>query len=309
MPWPTLFRGRLQRNAPPVDVELGLAEEHRDKHIDGYPAAAAFIAADPDRSLSIYRCFQRLSSRNLLYLEAELLELEKQQDILDVEDSRGDQSTYQCLRSWRRLVESENPRQRQRLELIKKIRSTLKEYYKVLDLQGRILKMESPQSRSLETLRLWQNGDSEGSNGRRAPILSGLSAGRLENENDLVTLTPNSPEFNTDWLVKLVSLPYLRLLCLESHINNSIAHFSMRKINRAAAILNMLIAAVLLLGAIILLYFITDSHIRIGIICIFTVAFALSIYLLTNARRTEVFASTAAYAAVLVVFVSGNLGA
>jgi hypothetical protein len=30
--------------------------------------------------------------------------------------------------------------------------------------------------------------------------------------------------------------------------------------------------------------------------------------LLTNARRDQIFAATAAYAAVLVVFVSGNLG-
>lgn len=40
----------------------------------------------------------------------------------------------------------------------------------------------------------------------------------------------------------------------------------------------------------------------------FTVGFAISVGLLTNARRAEVFAATAAYAAVLVVFVSGNLG-
>jgi hypothetical protein len=37
-----------------------------------------------------------------------------------------------------------------------------------------------------------------------------------------------------------------------------------------------------------------------------TVAFAGSLALFTNARRQDVFAATAAYAAVLVVFVSGN---
>lgn len=39
----------------------------------------------------------------------------------------------------------------------------------------------------------------------------------------------------------------------------------------------------------------------------FTVFFALTLGLLTNAHRQEVFAATAAYAAVLVVFVSGDL--
>jgi len=43
-----------------------------------------------------------------------------------------------------------------------------------------------------------------------------------------------------------------------------------------------------------------------GLIGMFTLLFALVVALLTNARRAEIFGSTAAYAAVLVVFVSGN---
>jgi hypothetical protein len=47
---------------------------------------------------------------------------------------------------------------------------------------------------------------------------------------------------------------------------------------------------------------------RLGMVAMFTAIFAAVIGLLTNARRAEIFGSTAAYAAVLVVFVSGNLG-
>ena len=43
-----------------------------------------------------------------------------------------------------------------------------------------------------------------------------------------------------------------------------------------------------------------------AIITIFMMLFAASVGLLTSARRVEIFAATAAYAAVLVVFVSGN---
>jgi len=38
-----------------------------------------------------------------------------------------------------------------------------------------------------------------------------------------------------------------------------------------------------------------------------TVLFAVAVGWLTNARRDQIFAATAAYAAVLVVFVSGSL--
>ena len=43
-------------------------------------------------------------------------------------------------------------------------------------------------------------------------------------------------------------------------------------------------------------------------VALFTAFFAVFVGLLMNARRAEIFASTAAYAAVLVVYVSGNLG-
>ena len=43
-------------------------------------------------------------------------------------------------------------------------------------------------------------------------------------------------------------------------------------------------------------------------IAAFTLLFGLSLRFLTNAKRAEIYGSSAAYAAVLVVFVSGNLG-
>ena len=64
----------------------------------------------------------------------------------------------------------------------------------------------------------------------------------------------------------------------------------------------------LMFGAIYNLYYVTDNEKRLGLIAGYTVMFAACVGLLTNARRSEVFAACAAYAAVLVVFVSGNLG-
>lgn len=43
-------------------------------------------------------------------------------------------------------------------------------------------------------------------------------------------------------------------------------------------------------------------------VALFTFLFAAFVALLTNARRAEVFGATAAYAAVLVVYVSAALG-
>jgi hypothetical protein len=67
-------------------------------------------------------------------------------------------------------------------------------------------------------------------------------------------------------------------------------------------------SAILLIGAIVGLYAVKDDKAKLGMVAGFTVLFALGIALLTNARRSEIFAATAAYAAVLVVFVSGDIG-
>jgi hypothetical protein len=58
------------------------------KHLMGYPRYSAFIASDEDKSTTIFRRFERLSARNLLYLESELAELEAEQDRLDEESSK-----------------------------------------------------------------------------------------------------------------------------------------------------------------------------------------------------------------------------
>ena len=62
----------------------------------------------------------------------------------------------------------------------------------------------------------------------------------------------------------------------------------------------------LLIGAIVALHCAASQNLRIALVGIFTAAFAGSVGLLTAASRAEVFAATAAYAAVLVVFISGN---
>lgn len=109
-----------------ADVEAKSARPQRV----GFSSLAAYIADDKDKSISIYRAFQRLSSRNLLYLEAELLELELQQDYFDDQLLQADAETQRWARSWKSLVTGsrENTKAQQRIDLIMKIRQVMKAY-------------------------------------------------------------------------------------------------------------------------------------------------------------------------------------
>lgn len=62
------------------------------------------------------------------------------------------------------------------------------------------------------------------------------------------------------------------------------------------AILSVLISAALLIGAIVTLFLVKPMTQRLGIVGAFTLVFAAAVGLLTNARRAEVSAATAAYA-------------
>lgn len=72
--------------------------------------------------------------------------------------------------------------------------------------------------------------------------------------------------------------------------------------------LTVILSAAFLFGAIYNLYNVSRDQVKLGLIAGYTLAFALSISLISNARRAEIFGACAAYAAVLVVFVSGDLG-
>jgi hypothetical protein len=89
-----------------------------------------------------------------------------------------------------------------------------------------------------------------------------------------------------------------------------IYYFSEARIQVASYMISIVFSGILLLSAMACLSILQDRgwQLRLGLDAIFISLFALVISLLTNAKRSEIFTSTAAYAAVLVVFLSANLG-
>lgn len=89
-----------------------------------------------------------------------------------------------------------------------------------------------------------------------------------------------------------------------------IFYYSERAIQLTGYIIATILSGILLLGAMACLSLVYNRswHLRFGMVALFTSLFAIVIGFLTNAKRSEIFASTAAYAAVLVVYVSGSLG-
>jgi uncharacterized membrane protein len=81
-------------------------------------------------------------------------------------------------------------------------------------------------------------------------------------------------------------------------------------LNRIVTFYVLVIAAVLLVGAIWFLWLVQIKQpyqsAQLGLLTFFIVAFGFALNFMTTATRDQVFGATAAYAAVLVVFVGSN---
>jgi hypothetical protein len=120
-------------------MNLGAVELARVKPINGFPRVADKIASDPDKTTTIYRRFDRLSARNLLFLEADIAELEALQNKYDADDLvAADQVVIESHSDWRKFERYASEKdqdgrhtqssQAAKMKLALKIKGKLKEY-------------------------------------------------------------------------------------------------------------------------------------------------------------------------------------
>jgi len=122
----------------PPDAERG--ESRMYKTLRGFPSLSEYISRDEDRTSLIYKRFDRLAARNILYLQSELAEIQAKLDAFDQEDARaltGDIAlTKGHANNWERFKDNaedgkpENEGIRRRMRLVLRLRETMKTYSK-----------------------------------------------------------------------------------------------------------------------------------------------------------------------------------
>jgi len=126
----------MSRRKRQRDSEKG---NNKSTSLDGFPNTAKFIAKDRDKAAAIFRRFDTLSYRNLLYLQSKISVLQERLDICDAEDAkdRSDEAV-RCATSWEDFEiagnstsnnKAETPQQT-RWRLCQEIKIALKEYRK-----------------------------------------------------------------------------------------------------------------------------------------------------------------------------------
>jgi hypothetical protein len=103
---------------------------------NGYATVASSIAQDPDKETYIFCRFDKLTARNLLNLQGELLVLQDELEELDAKVAKSpDPDLHSSMRSWKILVEHSKVSQgrtgeeeKKRLEIARALEVKLKKY-------------------------------------------------------------------------------------------------------------------------------------------------------------------------------------
>ncbi|CZR64985.1 uncharacterized protein PAC_14885 [Phialocephala subalpina] len=299
--------------------------EHANHNVNltrGFALLASKINSDIDKISTIYRRFDELSARNLLFYQAELAELEYELKRLDDEDRKAkDEISVACQRDWSTFARhaasadrgsadrgATKAREKQKMEHTMKIRDILEKYQTTdaaLAAHQLLLNCPPPSKNTITALRNWFFQNTSGTkNGDKSPHLWGASSTIFSIPRDLVALRVPADQ---DRLSSFIHNNFGAFF-QTSAADGRTTYTSEKAISRFVAILSTILAAVMLFGAIISLYAVKSEKALLGMLSGWTASFAACVGLLTNARRDQVFGATAAHAAVLVVFVSGNLG-
>ncbi|KAK7966034.1 uncharacterized protein PG986_000311 [Apiospora aurea] len=168
--------------------------------INGFPRFADTITKDPDRTGTIYRRFDRLSSRNLLLMEAEIAELELLQDQYDEEDrAKHDYDIGESYSKWATFEklagekdQNGDPlhsRVHQRMQLSLLIREKLEKYHEALARHQLLLNWAKPAPTTVRGMRSrFMGGQDSLGQMQLRPQLWGRSAQRFDDVDDLVAL-------------------------------------------------------------------------------------------------------------------------
>ncbi|KAK5126363.1 hypothetical protein LTR85_010599 [Meristemomyces frigidus] len=298
--WSTWFKHVFR--SPETAEDLGPVDEYAP----GFAKIAAFMSMD--REGGMYRRFRELSAKSLLYMQSELASLEA--DLLRMdrnemksEDVRERMDNEQVAMSWDMLNNSQhNERHKRRMELIIRLRNLIKAYHKALCLDQQVAVLPSPTSSYLKTFHTFA-----GNPGGIA--IQGTPLDKIPQDEYLVTYKASEVDRLTEVIENAIIDSGISFFEEKRRVPaswNGMYFYQDRIIERIVAVIAVLLAAVLLVGGIATLDYVEGKGARLGVLAAFTVAFAAFVGLLTTARRAELFAATAEFAAVLVVYVGSS---
>ncbi|ORY62310.1 uncharacterized protein BCR38DRAFT_525336 [Pseudomassariella vexata] len=274
--------------------------------MEGYARVAHLMSQD---EFAILRRFKRLNMQNLLYLQAEITHLECELSDLVDRDLRNVEREY-YTKDWWSLSQSDEEEDLEQWEKFQELRVKLEAYNESLLKQSYLVKLSKPRRYDLDFLRSWFERPGMGN----FPLLGiDKASWEAQYEDDLVALKPRatSDPFSR-WFCERIVPSFHHVLGekfkepVREAIGTGIYNYAESSLISTVQILTTVVASLLPLCSVVTLYITESNNMRLGMIVVFSACFSLALATMTNARTVEVFAATAAFAAVNVVFLTNN---
>ncbi|KAK4213972.1 hypothetical protein QBC37DRAFT_238366, partial [Rhypophila decipiens] len=283
----------------------------------GYERLANWMSLHPE--LSIFRRFGSLYTESILYLQAEIAQLEERlRQIRPKERKDGLRPELHLQlqeQSWDTLSSNSDAEQgspgREKFEIHMMLRNLLAQYYQALDLQSKVQDLRRPHRKALKGLRMYMNRPCMGNIKILSPDWRTWGDENEHMENDLLTFENCIMDTFSSFLNYGILDIYDK--CVGRHIRQKITRtrngsnilpltssdrnvvtYSYSTIALFAQSVTVLLACMLPIAAIMLLNSIDDMTKRLNVIACLTGAFSVSMRLFTMATLAEIFAATAA---------------
>ncbi|KAI8932735.1 hypothetical protein NX059_010226 [Plenodomus lindquistii] len=280
---------------------------------NGYPRLAAFNGSE--QNFMMYRSFSCVHARLLLRHQASIQALETELDTLDRshDETAGGRAR---LVSWDNDVgacEDEKAEGiRTRDDILEDLRIQVNQYDELLIKARELVGFQRPSSRDYRSVLNWFHNV--------RPVAE-EDQEYLSWKEDIVTLRHGREWAGFDGLVEellhKLDGPLIRyLFCTPSQLRKSTDektyYYSPTRVSKLVNFIITLVIFCLLAAPVLSMYHLSTLKTHeaifaaIGVLMVFTLLFAAAMAALTKARRHELFAASAAYCAVLVVFIGST---
>ncbi|KAH9217649.1 hypothetical protein DL95DRAFT_91028 [Leptodontidium sp. 2 PMI_412] len=261
----------------------------------GYAKVAQLMGSQEE--FSILRRFRTLNMQRLLYLHAEIIHLEAELNQLVTRDAAHEERRFHSS-DWWSLSQGEKGDNLEQWEKFLELSEKLDRYNDELLKQTSLAKLPQPRKHDLEFLRSWFQRPGMGS----FPLLGmDRDAWDVKNEDDLIAINPRTtPDMFSKWFTEGLIPRYHHILGkrfrkpLSETTGAGIYHYRESSLESFISIIATVMASLLPICSVVALYLVQSNNLRLGMVAIFSACFSLALAVMTNARRVEVFAATAA---------------
>ncbi|CAG7555220.1 unnamed protein product [Fusarium equiseti] len=268
---------------------------------------------EEDNNLAIFRKFDEINMTQLMALQSEIVELQYRFQLKCKQDDDEGQLFSGSFHALRHSASAKGDKEahdgNDQFSLLNALRTRISEYIAELS------KLPSPQKSQLEALQDWLTDPKGGDNFTAKMGGTELYTWKPKDVTKYISLRKPAEDSDpfTKFMMDVMARIFHRIFNQKIKtgrivdVESELTSYSDSNLIKASNLVAVMVSSALPVLTIFVLNSLPSTTLRLGLTVLFTVVFAVVLELFTSAKRIEIFAATATFAAVEVVFIGSAL--